>query len=136
MVRALRQRAAVAHTRRDRRRPAPLRQHVTAARDAERAGRLTIALAHHRDPFALYRGEFLPGVVDGDIDHERLRLQTLAYNSGCRVGELLLAKGEPGEALRVVLDAISIDPYSERARRAEIRCHSALGSALATRRLA
>ena len=107
--------------------------HVTAARDAERAGRLTVALAHHRDAFALYRGEFLPGVVDGDIDHERLRLQTLAYNSGCRVGELLLAKGEPEEALRVVLDAISIDPYSERARRAEIRCHLALGSALAAR---
>lgn len=110
--------------------------HVTAARDAERAGRLTVALAHHRDAFALYRGEFLPGVVDGDIDHERLRLQTLAYNSGCRVGELLLAKGEPEEALRVVLDAISIDQYSERARRAEIRCHLALGSALAARSVA
>ena len=107
--------------------------HVTAARDAERAGRLTVALARHRDAFALYRGEFLPGVVDGDTDHERLRLQTLAYNSGCRVGELLLAKGEPEEALRVVLDAISVDPYSERARRAEIRCHLALGSALAAR---
>lgn len=104
-----------------------------AARDAERAGRPTVALKLHRDAFALYRGEFLPGVVDDDIDHERLRLQTLAYNSGCRVGELLLAKGEPEEALRVTVDTISIDPYSERARRTEIRCHLALGSALAAR---
>jgi DNA-binding SARP family transcriptional activator len=106
---------------------------VATARDAERAGRLTVALQHHRDAFALYRGEFLPGVVDDELDHERLRLQTLAYNSGCRVGELLLAKGEPEEALRAILDAIAIDPYSERARRAEIRCHLALGSALAAR---
>jgi DNA-binding SARP family transcriptional activator len=106
---------------------------VVAAREAERSGRLTIALQHHRDAFALYRGEFLPGVVDDDIEHERLRLQTLAYNSGCRVGELLLAKGEPEEALRVILDAISVDPFSERARRAEIRCHLALGSTLAAR---
>jgi DNA-binding SARP family transcriptional activator len=107
--------------------------HVTAARDAERAGRLTVALQHHRDAFALYRGEFMPGVADGDVDHERLRLQTLAYNSGCRVGELLLAKGEPEEALRAILDTISIDPHSERARRAEIRCHLTLGSASAAR---
>lgn len=107
--------------------------HATAARDAERAGRLTVALQHHRDAFAIYRGEFLPGVIDGDVDHERLRLQTLAYNSGCRVGELLLAKGEPEEALRVIVDTIAIDPFSERARRAEIRCHLTLGSALAAR---
>jgi DNA-binding SARP family transcriptional activator len=106
---------------------------ATAARDAERSGRLTVALQHHRDAFSLYRGEFLPGVVDDDVEHERLRLQTLAYNSGCRVGELLLAKGEPEAALRVILNTISVDPYSERARRAEIRCHLALGSALAAR---
>jgi DNA-binding SARP family transcriptional activator len=106
---------------------------AAAARAAERSGRLTVALQHHRDAFSLYRGAFLPGVADDDIDHERLRLQTLAYNSGCRVGELLLAKGEPEEALRVIVDTISIDPYSERARRAEIRCHLALGSALAAR---
>ncbi len=104
-----------------------------AARDAERSGRLTVALQHHREAFALYRGEFLPGVVDREVDHERLRLQTLAYNSGCRVGELLLAKGEPEEALRVLLDAIVVDTYSERARRTEIRCHLALGSTLAAR---
>lgn len=107
--------------------------HITAARDSERGGSLTLALQHHREAFALYRGEFLPGVVDNDLEHERLRLQTLAYNSGCRVGELLLAKGEPEEALRVILDAITIDPYSERARRAEIRCHLGLGSSSAAR---
>jgi DNA-binding SARP family transcriptional activator len=106
---------------------------AAAARDAERAGRLTVALQHHRDAFALYRGDFLPGVDDGDVDRERLRLQTLAYNSGCRVGELLLAKGEPEEALRLILDTIAVDPYSERARRAEIRCHLALGSTRAAR---
>jgi DNA-binding SARP family transcriptional activator len=107
--------------------------HAAAARDAERSGRLTVALQHHRDAFALYRGEFLPDVEDGDVDRERLRLQTLAYNAGCRVGELLLAKGEPEEALRVILDAIAVDAYSERACRAEIRCHLALGSTLAAR---
>jgi hypothetical protein len=72
-------------------------------------------------------------VVDGDVDHERLRLRTLAYSSGCRVGELLLAKGEPEEALRVIVDTIAIDPCSEWARRAEIRSHLTLGSARAAR---
>lgn len=69
-------------------------------REAERAGRLTESLMQHRLAFELYRGEFMPGVTDADVEQERLRLQTLAYSSGCRLCELLLAKGEPEEALR------------------------------------
>lgn len=102
-------------------------------REAERAGRLTESLMQHRLAFELYRGEFMPGVTDADVEQERLRLQTLAYSSGCRLCELLLAKGEPEEALRAAVAAARIDPLAERARRTEIRSHLALGSALAAR---
>jgi DNA-binding SARP family transcriptional activator len=108
-------------------------ERVAAARDAERLSKLTLALDHHREAFRIYRGEFMPGVLDPDVEHERLRLQSLAYASGCRLGELLLAKGEPEEALRAVVDAARIDPLAERAGRTEIRCHLALGSATAAR---
>ena len=107
--------------------------HAAAARAAERAARLTIALDHHRQAFELYAGEFMPGVDDSDVETERLRLQTLAYNSGCRLGELLLAKGEPEEALGVVRGTARIDPLAERIHRVEIRCHLALGSSTAAR---
>ena len=52
---------------------------------------------------------------------------------GCRLGELLLAKGEPESALRDVVHAARIDPISERAWRIQIRCHLALGSTSAAR---
>jgi DNA-binding SARP family transcriptional activator len=107
--------------------------HIRAARDAERTGMPSLALEHHRSAFEIYAGEFLPGIDDADVDNERLRLQTLAYHAGCRLGELLLAKGEPEAALRDVVNAARIDPISERAWRIEIRCHLALGSTSAAR---
>lgn len=106
---------------------------IDAARRAERASRLTVALDEHRRAFDLYRGPFLPQVTDADIEHERLRLDALAYNSGCRVAELLLARGEPEDALRVAVDAARIDPLAERARRIEVRCQLALGATSAAR---
>jgi len=108
-------------------------RHLAAARAAERSGRHTDALEQHRAAFACYQGEFMPGVADTDVEHARLRLQTLAYSSGCRLAELLLAKGEPEDALSVAVLAARIDPLAERARRTEIRSHLALGSAMAAR---
>ncbi len=108
-------------------------KHAAAARDAERASRLMIALDHHRAVVDLYTGPLLPDVDDEDINHLRLRLQTLAFNSGCRVAELLLARGEPEAALGAALAAARIDPLAERARRAEIRAHLTLGSLLGAR---
>lgn len=103
-------------------------EHARAAREAERASRLTAALEHHRAAAALYGGSFMPGVEDDVVVHERLRLQALAYNAACRSAELQLARGEPEEALRSAIDAVRIDPLAERGRRIEIRCHLALGS--------
>jgi DNA-binding SARP family transcriptional activator len=111
-------------------------RHVAEARHAERSSHPTKALEHHRAAVALYGGELLPGVADEDLHHERLRLQTLAYNACCRAGELLLAKGEPEEALEVLAAVGRIDPLAERARRAEVQCHLAVGSTTAARRLA
>jgi DNA-binding SARP family transcriptional activator len=111
-------------------------RHVAEARHAERSAHPTKALEHHRAAVALYRGDFMPGVVDDEVHHERLRLQTLAYNACCRAGELLLAKGEPEEALAVLAGVGRIDPLAERARRVEIQSHLALGSSLAARQVA
>jgi len=106
---------------------------ISLARACERRSRFTEALDHHRDAFDLYLGDYMPGLSDTDTDHERLRLHTLAYNAGCRLAELLLARGEPEEALQVSIVSARIDPLAERARRTEIRSHLALGSVLAAR---
>ena len=107
--------------------------HAAAAREDERGARLMSALERHRSAMASYRGEFLPGAKDPEVEHERLRLQALAYHSGCRLAELLLARGEPEDALAAALTAARIDELAERARRVEIRCHLALGSATGAR---
>jgi LuxR family transcriptional regulator, maltose regulon positive regulatory protein len=109
---------------------------VVAARDAERGARFTEALEQHRSASKLYHGDYMPGINDADVEQERLRLQTLAYNAACRLAELLLAKGEPEDALRASVDAARIDPLAERARRTEIRSHLALGSTMAARETA
>lgn len=106
---------------------------VAEAGAAERSGALVTAIEHWSRAAGLYTGDFLAGVDDIDVEHERLRLQTLAYHANLRVAELLLAKGEPEVALRWAIDAIRVDPYAERAHRTVIGCHLALGSSTAAR---
>jgi DNA-binding SARP family transcriptional activator len=107
--------------------------HIDQARVAERSGAPSLALDHFRTAFDHYAGDFLPMLDDTDVVHERLRLQALAYNAGCRVSELLLAKGEPEQALRATACARKIDHLAERAYRTEIRCHLALGALTSAR---
>ncbi len=106
---------------------------LSAAREAERSGLPSVALEHFQLALDTYGGELLPMVDLDSVEHERRRLQSTTYNAGCRVGELLLAKGEPEQALTALFSASRIDPIAERARRVEIRCHLALGSTSAAR---
>lgn len=110
-----------------------LSRHLDLARDAERNGLPTVALEHFRLALEAYDGDFLPDIDLEPVVHDRLRFQSLGYNAGCRVGELLLAKGEPEEALGFIAKAAQIDPIAERAHRLEVRCHIALGSTSAAR---
>ncbi len=106
---------------------------LVAAREAERNGLPSVALEHFGSALERYGGELLPLVDLESVEHERRRLQSTTYNAGCRVGELLLAKAEPEQALSALFKASRIDPIAERARRIEIRCHLALGSTSAAR---
>lgn len=110
-----------------------LARHLDSAREAERNGLPTVALEHFQLALDAYDGDFLPDIELESVVHDRLRYQSLGYNAGCRVGELLLAKGEPEEALLFIAKAAHIDPIAERAHRLEIRCHVALGSTSAAR---
>jgi DNA-binding SARP family transcriptional activator len=102
--------------------------HVAAARQAEQNSSPLLALEHHRAAMDVYGGELFPGLDDELVTQERLRLQSLALNSACRLAELTLARGEPETALRHALDAARLDPLAERAHRTAIRAHLALGS--------
>jgi DNA-binding SARP family transcriptional activator len=102
--------------------------HVAAARQAEQQSSPLLALDHHRAAMDVYGGELFPGLDDELVTQERLRLQSLALNSACRLAELTLARGEPETALRHALDAARLDPLAERAHRTAIRAHLALGS--------
>ena len=108
-------------------------EHIEAARSAERKGSPSIASEHYSAAHALYRGELIPGIDDPTVSHERTRLHVLAYDAACRQAELLLARGEPEEALRHAVDAQLIDPLGQRAHCVGIRCQIALGAASSAR---
>lgn len=108
-------------------------RHLDEARSAEVRNLPSVALQHYLEALPLYQGEFLPGIDDDVIAAERVRLLTLAYSAGCRAAELLLARGEPEQAMRSAIRAQQIDPLGERAQRTEIRCHVALGATTSAR---
>jgi DNA-binding SARP family transcriptional activator len=106
---------------------------VDQAVAAEAAGLPSRALEHYRRALELYRGPLLADLDLRWVELERIRVQSAAHAAAARVGELLLARGEPEQAMQVAMRAQSLDPLSERAHRLFIRCHLALGSTTAAR---
>lgn len=102
--------------------------HVARAVQAEADGTPSVALVELAAAAALHRGDLLPGLDDPDVAVERVRLRSLALAARCRVGELVLARGEPEAALREAAAALRLEPSSERAHRLFIRAHLAIGS--------
>jgi DNA-binding SARP family transcriptional activator len=98
------------------------------ARLAEQQFAPALALEHFAVATARYRGPFLAELDDAAVALERSRLRALAHHAWCRRGELLLARGEPEEALAAATAAVGIDELSERAHRLRIRCQLALGA--------
>lgn len=112
-------------------------EHIRRATDAEAQGIPSLALAEYRAAVDLATGgPFLAGIDDVAVDAERIRYGSLAHAARCRVGELVLAKGEPEAAMRDAAHALRSDPSSERAHRLFIRCHLAVGSTDAARAVA
>lgn len=105
------------------------------ARQLDGSGRSTEAVTSYRDALALDRGEYLEELPDAPwAEVERARVHALTLAARCRVGELLLAKGEPEEAVAFATDALRIEPLHERAVRLLVEGLCAQGDRAAARR--
>ena len=106
---------------------------VESALRAEAEGMPSVALAEYQSALALYRGDLLSGFDDPELVVERLRLRSVAHGARCRCGELTLARGDAGAAIRDAAQALDLDALSERAHRLMVRSHLAMGSTSAAR---
>lgn len=104
------------------------------ARQADHRGAPGEALDAYRRAVAMYRGDYLAEFDDSGIGQfERIRLRSAAALAGARAAELLLACGEPEEAMRLADRSIEIEPLLERAHQARIRAVVATGDRAAAR---
>ncbi len=82
----------------------------------------TRAIDGYRTAAELFRGDYLEDWPDAEwAAVERVRLRTLATASMCRLGELLLARGEPEEATAWASAVLRHEPLLEQAHRLFIR---------------
>ncbi|NLD78322.1 MAG: hypothetical protein GX643_16840 [Acidimicrobiales bacterium] len=98
------------------------------ARALEGEDRSSEALFEWHGAVDLYQGDFLEDWPDVEWSQvERFRLRTLAITARCRLGELLLARGEPEEAARHASIVLGIEPIQERACRLLVHALTAQG---------
>jgi LuxR family maltose regulon positive regulatory protein len=105
------------------------------ALDADRQGLPAVALDLMREAVDLWRDQptdLLDDWARPHVEERAHRLVTLAV----RAGELLLARGEPAEAVRLAEAAIRIDPWSDRGHAAAVAAHLAAGDLGAAHRAA
>lgn len=96
---------------------------VTAFEEACRAGRAFDdqartgrAIESYQRAIDLYQGPYLQEWADAEwAEAERLRLHALANAARCRLGELLLARGEPEASADHAAAALRDEPLQERA---------------------
>ena len=113
-----------------------LDQAMVDAERAEGAGRGAEALERYRRVQEIAVGDLLPDLEADWVSDERRRLREVVHRSVVRSGELVLARGEPEEALRLAVRSERMDPTAERGLRLIIRCHLALGSVTSAREAA
>lgn len=99
------------------------------ARSLDDTGQGTRAIDLYRAAAQLYRGDYGGDWPDIEwLEVERLRLRTLAMAALTRLGELLLARGEPEEASEWAAKVIRAEPLDERAHRMFARSLAAQGN--------
>lgn len=92
------------------------------ARRLDEQAKGALAIEAYRQAAELYRGDYLSDWPDAEwAAVERVRLRTLATAAMCRLGELLLARGEPEDATAWAGVALRHEPLLERAHRLFIR---------------
>jgi DNA-binding SARP family transcriptional activator len=101
----------------------------SGARRLDEQARGTRAIAGYREAAALFRGDYLVDWPDAEWTLvERVRLRTLATAAMCRLGELLLARGEPEEATAWAATVLRHEPLLERGHRLFVRGLSGQGN--------
>ncbi|MCC5953907.1 MAG: hypothetical protein JJU45_17570 [Acidimicrobiia bacterium] len=94
----------------------------TEGRELDHSGRGSEALTAYREAASLYRGDYLAEWPDLEwASVERVRLRSLATSAASRLGELLIARGEPEEAASWAAEALRQEPLHERAHRVLVR---------------
>jgi DNA-binding SARP family transcriptional activator len=107
------------------------------ARGADEAAHGLRAITGYREAADLFRGDYLADWPDAEwAEPERVRLRTLATASICRLGELLLARGEPEEATAWATRVVAMEPLLERGHRLFIRGLDGQGNRPASRQAA
>ncbi len=91
------------------------------------------ALSCYLSAIELYRGDYMAGLDDRWIIYERIRIRSLFVTTAARAGELLLARGEPEQALRRADEVTAIDELAEQGHRLRVRALLALGDRSAAR---
>jgi len=100
---------------------------LAAAAEHDRGGAPQTALQCYRRALTGYSGDYMADVDSEWPDATRTRLRFLAVNAMCRVGELVLARGEPEEAGSWALRARRLAPLNERAERLFVTCLAGTG---------
>jgi LuxR family transcriptional regulator, maltose regulon positive regulatory protein len=100
---------------------------MASAREHDRSGSPRLALDEYRNALDGYQGDYLAHIDADWASTTRIRLRFLAVNGLCRVGELMLARGEPEEAGAWALHARHLAAFNERAVRLFISCQLAVG---------
>jgi len=106
---------------------------VEEARHFEERGVPGTALSRYLAAIDLYQGDYAAGFDDPWVTYERIRLRSLFVTAATRAGELLLARGEPEQALRRADQVMAVDELAERSHRLRIRCLLAIGDRSAAR---
>lgn len=104
------------------------------ARRLDDQARGSQAIEAHREAAALYQGDYVAEWPDAEwAEVERVRLRSLAVVTMARLGELLLARGEPEEASSWAAVSLRHEPLLERAHRLLIRSLAGQGNQPASR---
>ncbi len=108
---------------------------VDEAQQLESDGAPSLALECLTEASALYRGDLLAGIHEGEWLHiERQRLHVRFVKAAVRCGELLLAHDRVDDAVLLASRTIRAEPWSEPAHRTLVAAHLQSGDRAAAHR--
>jgi DNA-binding SARP family transcriptional activator len=110
-------------------------RHTAAAARAEADGVPSLVLEHDLAAMALYRGELHLDLPHPDFSLDREHYRTAFVAAAVRAGQLLLGRGDAGQAQEAARRALAVDQWSEGAYAVLVGAALARGSRSAARRL-